>query len=250
MKICNECKNELPSDSEFCQYCGSNNISDIIEQSHTKPFKRCIDCGKELPIDSDFCQYCGSKRVALINSDIKSDFKHGPAKKEQAKNEGEKNYKVPFIITLIIAACLLCSTFYYYSIYQQTADEFETSNLRVISLEKEVQTQKNTANRYKAKSDNYDVIKRKAMNKNDGDFFASQTVLKHPVNDRVVFYIPYYGDYTISFNYSSNNIYAEARNTASGLVCLDITYTGDGVEYIECTNNVNDSKIVIYCIGG
>ena len=103
-------------------------------------------------------------------------------------------------------------------------------------------------NKYEIKALNYDTIKNSARSSSISNFFATQTVLKNPNKTRVVFYIPYDGSYTISWNYSSG-IIITTGNTSDGLVYADITYSGSDVGIIDCTNSVNSSKITIYCVG-
>ena len=73
-KICKNCGKELPQDSDFCQYCGSNEIETIEDKPIV--FKRCADCGKKLPDDSDFCQYCGSKNIDLVTQNEPNEVKN------------------------------------------------------------------------------------------------------------------------------------------------------------------------------
>ena len=67
---CEKCKNALPSDSEFCPFCGEK-IPDQEEplSSERGPDEvvtqlRCTKCGNALPSDSEFCPYCGEKLPA------------------------------------------------------------------------------------------------------------------------------------------------------------------------------------------
>ena len=67
-KVCLNCGETLPEDSEFCQYCGSGDIKTVeINQP-----KRCLDCDKEVPGDSIFCPYCGSKNLYTDNDEVKT----------------------------------------------------------------------------------------------------------------------------------------------------------------------------------
>lgn len=64
--ICPNCGLELPSDSEFCEYCGMHLEKDTLteenpQNTHQKNEQTCAQCGKIVPDDSDFCPYCGSE---------------------------------------------------------------------------------------------------------------------------------------------------------------------------------------------
>lgn len=242
MKICNDCKKELPDDSEFCQFCGSKNITLCNPKPNNRVYKRCIDCGKELPEDSDFCQYCGSKRVAVVNDADEQ------KKKASVKSEEPKKFKRLFIASVIVAICSLCGLAYFASMNSELNSNIATYISKNESLEKQIKTKENELSKARTKASNYDTIKNNARNTSNSNFFATQTVLKNPNKTRVVFYIPTYKEYSIKWSYSSE-ITATSGNTSSGLVYLDVTYNGSGVGTIECTNTINSSKIIIYCIG-
>lgn len=241
-KKCNSCGKELPEDSLFCQYCGSKDILSVETQSNNRNFKRCIDCGKELPLDSDFCQYCGSNNIVLVTDlDINKTDNH-------TSYDESKKYKKRFTVVLIIAVCLLCGLLYFVSMYNEVNLENESLTNKLSSQEIDLKTAKSTANTNRIKANNFDIIKNLAGNSSNSNFFATQTVLKNPNKTRVVFYIPYSGSYSIEWSYSSG-ITITTGNTNSGLVYIDVTYSGSDVGTIKCTNSVNNSKIVIYCIG-
>lgn len=101
----------------------------------------------------------------------------------------------------------------------------------------------------KRENTNYETILENADSASNTNFFVSNTVLKNPNKTRVVFYINSNENYNISWEYS-NDITLTTGNTSSGLVYIDVTYNGNGVGTIECTNSVNSQKITIYCIGG
>jgi len=50
MKICSQCKTELPDDARFCLRCG------------TQQGEICSQCGQELPDDARFCLRCGTQQ--------------------------------------------------------------------------------------------------------------------------------------------------------------------------------------------
>ena len=70
--ICPKCKNTLPDDSEFCQYCGEKisnpapeQTSPIPPQSDFSPnppkLKYCSRCGSLIDQDTKVCTGCGKK---------------------------------------------------------------------------------------------------------------------------------------------------------------------------------------------
>lgn len=241
--ICNDCGKELPSDSKFCQYCGSKNITEYIEpkQVYTTPTKICAKCGMELPEDSKYCQYCGSEEIKEETISIKTD--------NSQMNSIKRNVLfIPLIVVSLIACGLGYGMYRNYREYNnllavQVEEEKELSALRG-----EVNRQRNTLNTYRDKAGYFDSIKNSGSYTSNTRFFVSNTVLRTPNKTRVVFYIPYNGSYYINWE-SEQGITTTSGNTSSGLVYMDVTYTGPGVKKIICTNNVNDEKIIIYCIG-
>ena len=227
MKKCNDCEKLLPDDSDFCQFCGSKNVVDYIEEQKHIVYKRCIDCGKELPKDSDFCQFCGSKRVATVNgSDTLNNKK------------SNRSYKIPFIICLIIAIIACCVA----ANYEQTASSY--LNEYYLLSEKE-ESESKLLDEY---SSMISTIIEKSSTSSNSHFFVSNTVLYKPNNTRVVFEIDNYRNYSISWT-PSIGVVANSGNTYNGNVYVDITYSGKGIGTLTCTNNVNNEEIVIYCIG-
>ena len=286
-KICKNCGKELPKDSKFCQYCGSNEIETI--ENKLIVFKKCADCGKKLPDDSDFCQYCGSKNIDLVTQTESNEVKSNEnktvykrcidcgkelpqdsefcqycgskrvaivnnnqvIKKENITNKNSvddsKNKNTYKILFFVTLSIALFGILGILTLYENTKSELDSSLEAYQTLEKENNSLQSKVNNYKGKASKYDSIKNEANNKSNSNFFATQTVLKNPKNTRVVFYIPYNGRYEISWEYSSG-IKLETGNTSSGLVYADITYSGSNVGTITCTNSVNSSVITIYCI--
>lgn len=76
MPICNECKNEVPDDAEFCSKCGAkinapsmdepientNETSDNNSDGADVPFetKFCYNCGEKVSINAVACPKCGA----------------------------------------------------------------------------------------------------------------------------------------------------------------------------------------------
>ena len=252
MKRCIDCGAQLPDDSSFCQYCGSENLTQEVqndtkqEELNKTRYKKCLNCGKELPEDSSFCQYCGSKRIETVE--------HNTEIKKRIETKGEK-FKIPFMIAGIIAVCALCLAGFFYYKYQRTYELLDgyvtwsnTLKTKLSTAETNSKRYQNEATSYKNKSGYFDVIKNSASSSSNTNFFVSNTVLKNPNKTRVVFYIDYGGQYTISWQ-ADYGITTTSGNTSSGLVYMDVTYSGSGVKKIDCTNNVNNQKITIYCIG-
>ncbi len=52
MKKCPNCGKMVPSDAQFCPYCGY--------KFEDKKTKKCVKCGREIPADAKFCPYCGA----------------------------------------------------------------------------------------------------------------------------------------------------------------------------------------------
>lgn len=58
--ICSSCKNSIPSDSEFCYYCG-HNLKPLSETDTSS--KKCSNCQTIIEDTYEFCPNCGSKQV-------------------------------------------------------------------------------------------------------------------------------------------------------------------------------------------
>ena len=238
-KICKKCGKVLPKDSEFCQYCGSNEI----ETFEDKPivFKRCSDCGEKLPDDSKFCQYCGSKNIDLVTqcklNEAKSKEREKTNNNQESKNINtladtttkninNNTYKILFFATLLIAVCSIIGILALSENSKISSDD---------SLE--------------IKAEKYDQVLIYAKNsKGYNDFYSRQTLLYKPNNTKVWIYLEH-DNTTISFETSSLDISAEWGDFSGYWVPLTISYSGTGVEYIKISNDANSEVFYITIVG-
>ena len=242
MKICNDCKKELPDDSEFCQYCGSKNISVYNPKPNNRVYKRCIDCGKELPEDSDFCQYCGSKRVAVVNDAVEQ------KDNTSTKSNEPKKYKTLFIIALIIAISSLCGLAYFASMYNDATSTIATYKSKNESLEKQVKTKDSELSTARKKASNYDdVLSYSKSASGYSDFYARDTILYKPNKQKVWIYQGFYS--AIWSHASSGAVSCEWGDWSGNWVPITITYTGSGVEYVKIYNEANSKYFYIVLVG-
>lgn len=240
MKKCLNCNKELPNDSEFCQYCGSKKIADISELN--KVYKRCIDCGKELPKDSEFCQYCGSKRVAIVNEEDK-------VKKDKIIEKNRKGFFIPFIIAIIGCVCLGYGMYYN---YRMTV----TLNSKIKNIENEnndlsiaLQNERDKNRENVEKIDKYNSIVNYAKHSNGySDFYARQTILVSPHNEKVWIYFGHYNT-NVWFQTSSGNVEAKWGEFNNCWAPITISYNGNGVEYVKLYNDANNEVFYITVIG-
>jgi membrane protease subunit (stomatin/prohibitin family) len=56
MKKCPSCGKMIPTDAQFCPYCG---------YKFTANMKKCVKCGKDIPEDAQFCPYCGAPQKSV-----------------------------------------------------------------------------------------------------------------------------------------------------------------------------------------
>lgn len=201
--------------------------------------KKCNSCGARLPEDSVFCQFCGSKDVVEeVKKQEIHEINNGAMPLVNSTPTDKKSNSAYIIAITLLTVFLFFFGFQCYQYYQLTNEhEEELSRLR------------SQLAATKRENTNYETILENADSASNTNFFVSNTVLKNPNKTRVVFYINSNENYNISWEYS-NDITLTTGNTSSGLVYIDVTYNGNGVGTIECTNSVNSQKITIYCIGG
>ena len=104
--ICNKCRNTIPNESNFCQYCGT--------EVHVEKQNICKKCGVEYPDDSVFCPYCGDKINRIDRHTIQStQFGYVPnmfskhQKPEAASNEVIEKDGPDKLKRFCIAACIV-----------------------------------------------------------------------------------------------------------------------------------------------
>lgn len=201
----------------------------------------CNNCKNEIDSDSLFCQYCGNK-ILMENTEDK----------KKVNSKVGKNHKVKLILTWVIPFISILACIFFSITFNNRITNYE---LQITSQDKEIERLKSNyreleiLNLYnKDKASYFDKIVAKAGSASNKNFFASNTVLRNPNKTRVVFYIDYSGQYTISSE-AGLGIIVIFGNTSSGLVYADISYFGKGVQTITFTNDYNNEKIVIYCIG-
>lgn len=247
-KICKKCGKELLEDSNFCQYCGSDEIETIDEKP--KAFKKCAKCGSNLPIDSEFCQYCGSKNIDVINDNVINNVAKNNANTINGNNTN--SYRTKFIVVLIIAICAICCAAYFYSMYTETNNNLST----YISENKSLEYQLSSANSklsiykaYKTKADNYDdLLKYANYSKGYSDYYARQTLLYKPKQTKVWVYFGHYNT-NVYFQTSSSSVFAEWGDWSGNWIPLTVTYRGSGIEYIKLSSDANNEIFYITIVG-
>lgn len=242
-KYCRKCGTKLNLDEIFCHKCATKVVENIDVNQNAKN-KKCKNCGRNLLDDSVYCQFCGSNNIAEEQK-----------KEESTIQTPAKGYKIQFIISIIVCACLcaglLNTSSKLISLENEVSQKDSTISSKdkeISSLKSKVTTAESDASTYKTKAGYFDTIKNNASSSSNTNFFVSNTVLKNPNKTRVVFYIGSGGRYNIHWEYDSG-ITITSGNTSNGLVYIDVTYSGSGIKKIVCTNSVNNQKITIYCIG-
>ncbi|MDY3617784.1 zinc ribbon domain-containing protein [Agathobaculum sp.] len=71
-KICLECGNELPSEAQYCNICGTAMTAETSIEKDPPPSPStaetltCPQCGAQLPADAQFCRVCGASTAAPL----------------------------------------------------------------------------------------------------------------------------------------------------------------------------------------
>lgn len=191
----------------------------------------CNKCKNEIDSDSLFCQFCGNE-ILLESTKV--------AKNGISRTQKKINVALIFAWIIAFISLLACISLYSYFINRISSYE-----LQITLKDKEIE---NLESNYKEKANYFDKIVNKAGIFSNTNFFASNTVLRNPINTRVVFYIDYSGQYSISA-VADLGVMTTFGNTSSGLVYADISFFGKGVKTVTFTNDYNNEEILIYCIG-
>lgn len=261
--FCNNCNKELPSGSNFCQYCGSKDVFEIetIESTNNEEkelkeekmiIKKCKDCGKVLPLDSMFCQYCGSKNVIDIKpEETKTEPQkmieyNTPDNQTKAVNTAPNNkYKTPFIIVSVIAVfAILVAGVLYLNMSSLEED--------ISALNKKLKKVETNASNYEKRANKYDSINNMANQYIYSDF-RTDTYFVKGTSKTVNVYCNFSGSYTVYPYVNGSGIdlsWGDWSGSGYNRYCpMYITCTSSGYGTITLTNSYNKHKIIIFVTG-
>ena len=252
MKKCNNCGKELPKDSEFCQYCGSKDVSEYIKTKHSteKQHKVCGSCGKELPEDSEFCQYCGSKNIIKKKLDLNIyEIQEHTSKNKSIK---ENILLIPLILALLAAAFLGYGMYHNYREYNSLYKETEKIIAEKESLQSKLSTSNRNVESYKTKSYKYNSVEGIANQVVYSDF-RTDTYFVKGTSKTVNVYCNFPGSYTIYPTVSGSGINLTwGEWTGSGYNChcpMYVKCSSGGYGTITLTNSYNSHRVIIYVSG-
>lgn len=212
---CSECGKEIPEESEFCPYCGTNlkNETEQVIEEKEKKGNICSSCKKKIPDGSEFCPYCGADLKEIPVSSNMIDGKNNNYIQDSKTVKQPTSKKTIIIIIVIIGIGIAVASYNVWNIYKKANNKLNSFTDKLnISSEKNTVKEENKINKDEVKKTYKEVL-------NDKDWVKKNLYISKN----------YFGE-TISSNKKQTIKYAIIDDDTFTIpVGIAITeYTGDG----------------------
>lgn len=269
---CPTCKAQLPSDSEFCQYCGQKiefitsdktvvqNDTSLTEKPQVLDTAALVDSSD---LTNDFFQ--DDTRIGSKRKDAEVISQHHAESQKRQSRKGHAVWTIVLSVLLVLTIALNIYQFVAINNHREKIGDLEvrlsTAQGELTAAEEQLTKIKeqysNQSDQYVAlmvardAADNiYDALAQFEYGNRYSDYYSDTEVVVIHIGEKKTVKIHYTGNSTISFrNMNTNVAYAEwANNWRKDDIDLYITGKATGTSTIELANEGNNHKFNILVV--